>query len=96
MLIKYSGNVVCSDRILTFGIRTIRSPANVGLIITKLLTTNPVVSWRGWETPPPSQHHGSAVLLSSTTVELRPLSLRGVLPFVVCYFVYIDGRLVSL
>ena len=28
-------------------------PAKVGLVITKLLTTSPVVSWRGWETPPP-------------------------------------------
>ena len=45
----------CSDRILTFGIRrSIRSPAKVGLVITKLLTTSPVVSWRGWETPHPS------------------------------------------
>ena len=23
------------------------------LVIIKLLTTSPVVSWRGWETPPP-------------------------------------------
>ena len=46
---------ICSDRILTFGIRSIRSPAKVGLVITKLLTTSPVVSWRGWETPPPPQ-----------------------------------------
>ena len=35
---------VCSDRILTFGIRSIRSPAKAGLVITKLLTTSPVVS----------------------------------------------------
>ena len=75
---------ICSDRILTFGIRSIRSPAKVGLVITKLLTTSPIVSWRGWEThthththttpPPPPQHHGSTVILCSTTVELRPLS----------------------
>ena len=38
---------------LTFGIRSIRSPAKVGLVITKLLTTSPVVNWRGWATPPP-------------------------------------------
>ena len=40
-------------QILTFGIRSVRSPAKVGLVITKLLTTSLVVSWRGWETPPP-------------------------------------------
>ena len=44
---------VCSDRILTFGIRSIRSPAKVGLVVTELLITSPVVCWRGWETPPP-------------------------------------------
>ena len=51
------------------GIRSIRSPAKVGLVITKLLTTSPVVSWRGWEkTPPPSpQHHGSTVILCLTS-----------------------------
>ena len=68
-------NIICSDRILTFGIRSIRSPAKVGLVITTLLTTSPVVSWRGWETPPsPPQHHSSTVILCSTTVEERPLS----------------------
>ena len=40
----------CSDRILAFGIRNIRSPAKVGLVVTELLITNPVVSWRD---PPP-------------------------------------------
>ena len=44
---------ICSDRLLTFGIRSIRSPAKVGLVVTDLITS-PVVSWRGWETPPPS------------------------------------------
>ena len=43
---------VCSERILTFGIRSIRSPAKVGLVIIKLLTTIPVVSWRGVGDPP--------------------------------------------
>ena len=38
--------------ILTFGIRSIRSPAKVGLVVTELLITSPVVSWRGWEIPP--------------------------------------------
>ena len=47
-----SKSLFCSDRILTFGIRSICLPAKVGLVITKLLTTSPVVSWRGWETPP--------------------------------------------
>ena len=64
---------ICFDRILTFGIRSIRSPAKVGLVITKLLTTSPVFSWRGWEdTPPPN-----------TTAQpplSKDLSLRGVVP----------------
>ena len=65
---------ICSDRILTFVIRSIRSPAKVGLVITKLLTTSPVVSWRGWETPP-------AQLSFFAQPPLRKdLSLRGVLP----------------
>ena len=44
--------VVCSDRILTCRIKSIRSPAKVGLVVTDLITS-PVVSWEGWETPPP-------------------------------------------
>ena len=43
---------VCSDRILTCRIKSIRSPAKVGLVVTDLITS-PVVSWEGWETPPP-------------------------------------------
>ena len=39
--------------ILYRGIRSIRSPAKVGLVVTELLITSLVVSWRGWETPPP-------------------------------------------
>ena len=45
---------VCPDRILTFRIRSICSPAKVGLAVTELLITGLIVSWRGWETPPPS------------------------------------------
>ena len=44
--------VICSDRILTCRIKSICSPAKVGLVVTDLITS-PVVSWRGWETPPP-------------------------------------------
>ena len=33
-------------------IKSIRSPAKVGLVVTDLITS-PVVSWEGWETPPP-------------------------------------------
>ena len=31
---------ICSDRILTFGIRSICSPAKVGLVVTELLITS--------------------------------------------------------
>ena len=34
-------------------IKSIRSPAKVGLVVIDLITS-PVVSWRGWETPSPS------------------------------------------
>ena len=43
---------ICSDRILTCRIKSIRSPAKVGLVVTDLITS-PVVSWERWETPPP-------------------------------------------
>ena len=66
---------VCSDRILTCRIKSIRSPAKVGLVVTDLITS-PVVSWEGWETPPP-QHRGSAVILCSTTGVVRPLCSCG-------------------
>ena len=46
-------NYICSDRILTCRIKSIRSPAKVGLVVTDLITS-PVVSWEGWETPPPA------------------------------------------
>ena len=51
--ILVSEAVVCSDRILTCRIKSIRSPAKVGLVVTDLITS-PVVSWEGWETPPPA------------------------------------------
>ena len=46
------GYVICSDRILTCRIKSIRSPAKVGLVVIDLITS-PVVSWRGWRHPPP-------------------------------------------
>ena len=49
-------------------IKSIRSPAKVGLVVIDLITS-PVVSWRGWETPPPPQHRGSAVILCMTSSE---------------------------
>ena len=58
----------------------------MGLVVTELLITSPVVSWRGWETPLPTQHHGSAVILCSITAELRRLAACG-LPSLT--FVYI-------
>ena len=68
---------VCSDRILTCRIKSIRSPAKVGLVVTDLITS-PVVSWEGWETPPPPpQHRGYAVILCSTTGVVRPLCSCG-------------------
>ena len=48
----------------------------VGLVVTDLITS-PVVSWEGWETPPPPQHRGSAVILCSTTGVVRPLCSCG-------------------
>ena len=66
----------CSDRILTCRIKSIRSPAKVGLVVTDLITS-PVVSWEGWETPPPPQHRGSAVILCSTTGVEKPLCSCG-------------------
>ena len=70
----FSNPPVCSDRILTCRIKSIRSPAKVGLVVTDLITS-PVVSWEGWETPP--QHRGSAVILCSTTGVVRPLCSCG-------------------
>ena len=49
-------------------IKSICSPAKVGLVVIDLITS-PVVSWRGWGTPPPPQHRGSAVILSMTSSE---------------------------
>ena len=58
---SYMDCMVCSDRILTCRIKSIRSPAKVGLVVTDLITS-PVVSWEGWETPPPPP--STAALLS--------------------------------
>ena len=48
-------------------IKSICSPAKVGLVVTDFITS-PVVSWRGWETP--HQHRGSAVILCMTSSEV--------------------------
>ena len=56
-------HTICSDRILTCRIKSIRSPAKVGLVVTDLITS-PVVSWEGWETPPP---HSTEAQLSFFT-----------------------------
>ena len=85
----------CSDRILTFGIRSIRSPAKMGLVIIKLLTTSPVVSWRRWEEPPPPRITTRLSFFAQPPLS-KDLSLRVFLPFV-CIFVYVLGDgLVSL
>ena len=36
-------------------------------LFIKLSTTSPVVSWRGWETPPPPLHNSSTVILCMTS-----------------------------
>ena len=69
--------IVCSDRILTFGIKSIRSPAKVGLVVTDLITS-PVISWRGWETPPPRTAAQLSFFAQPRLSE--DLSLRGGLP----------------
>ena len=56
----------------------------MGLVVTELLITSLVVSWRGWETPPPPQHRGSTVILCSTTAACGLPSLT---------FVYIWWRI---
>ena len=86
---------VCSDRILTFGIRSICSPAKVGLVVTELLITSPVVSWRGWETPP----HSTAAQLSFFAQPRlgEDLSLRGgLLSSSATDFVYVFGEWIGL
>ena len=66
--------------VLTFGIRSIRSPAKVGLVVTDLITSL-VVSWRGWETPPPPPPSTAAQLSFFAQPRLSEhLSLRGDLP----------------
>ena len=66
---------VCSDRILTFGIRSIRSPAKVGLVVTELLITSPVLSWRGWETPPPPPSTADQLSFFAQPLRSEDLSL---------------------
>ena len=87
MIVSLLGSVsVCSDRILTCRIKSICSPAKVGLVVTDLITS-PVVSWRGWETtppPPPAPRLSCHSLLNHGGV--RPLAACGLPSF---SFVYI-------
>ena len=69
----------CSDRILTFGIKSICSPAKVGLVVTDLITS-PVVSWRGWETPPLPPGTAAQLSFFAQPRLSEDLSLRGGLP----------------
>ena len=75
---------VCSDRILTCRINSIRSPAKVGLVVIDLITS-PVVSWRGWETPPPPPSTAAQLAFFAQPRLGEDLSLCGGLLFVVCY-----------
>ena len=51
----------------------------MGLVVTELLITSPVVRWRGWETPPPPpQHSGSTVILCMTSSEVSRAGGRGI------------------
>ena len=59
-------------------IKSICSPAKVGLVVIDLITS-PVVSWRGWETPPPPKHRGSAVLLCMTSSEVSGAGGRAII-----------------
>ena len=69
--------LIYSDRILTVGIRSICSPAKVGLVVTELLITSPIVSWRGWEKPPPPPPSTAAQLSFFAQPRLgEDLSLR--------------------
>ena len=81
------GNV-CSDRILTCRIKSICSPAKVGLVVTDLITS-PVVSWRGWETPPPAPRLSCHSLLNHGRVKTS-LSVVACY-FVVCYALFTFG-----
>ena len=71
---------ICSDRILTFGIRSIRSPTKVGLVVTELLITSPVVSWGRWETPPPPPSTAAQLSFFAQPRLSKDLSLCGGLP----------------
>ena len=74
--------LICSNRILTCRINSICSPAKVGLVVIDLITS-PVVSWRGWETTPPSTAAQLPFFVQPRLGE--DLSLCGGLLFVVCY-----------
>ena len=84
--------IICSDRILTCRIKSIRSPAKVGLVVTDLITS-PVVSWEGWETPPPPSTAALLSFLCSTTGVVRPLCSCGDLLLSSARIVYVlvDG-----
>ena len=57
------------------------------MVIIKLLTTSPVVSWRGWETPPTPSNITTQLSFFTQPPLSKDLSLRVVLPFV-CIFVF--------
>ena len=83
--------IVCFDRILTCRIKSIKSicsPAKVGLVVTDLITS-PVVSWRGWETPPPAPQLSCHSLLNHGRVKTS-LSVVACY-FVVCYALFTFG-----
>ena len=80
--------IICSDRILTCRIKSICSPAKVGLVVTDLITS-PVVSWRGWETPPPTPRLSCHSLLNHGRVKTS-LSVVACY-FVVCYALFTFG-----
>ena len=74
----------CYDRILTCRINSICSPAKVGLVVIDLITSL-VVSWRGWETPPPPPSTAAQLSFFAQPRLGGDLSLCGGLLFVVCY-----------
>ena len=62
---------------------SICSPAKVGLVVIDLITS-PVVSWRGWETPPPPSTAAQLSFFAQPRLG-EDLSLCGGLLFIVCY-----------
>ena len=53
-------------------------------LFIKLLTTRPVVSWRGWETPPPSSIIAQLSFFAQPRLGEQPLSLCGLPSFTFC------------